>query len=148
MTTQSEIIEAARAKIGTPWLHQGRLPGVALDCIGLPICVTRELGLMPADFDVNGYSRWPDGTLLGYCKSNLIQLPGPELGALVVLVTQAEPQHVGFIAPYRHGGWSIIHATNAGQRQAVVETRFMPSPTMRPVGYFRFPGVIVEEGLN
>jgi len=49
-----EILAAARACLGTPFLHQGRIPGVALDCAGLVVAVAQAIG---ADYvDRTGYS--------------------------------------------------------------------------------------------
>ena len=37
--TSADIIAIARACLGTPFRHQGRIPGVALDCAGLVVAV-------------------------------------------------------------------------------------------------------------
>lgn len=141
MTTAADIVRAARAQIDTPWRHQGRLPGIALDCAGLVICVARELRLLAAEFDINGYSRNPNGTMLALCDQHLLRIAGPELGAVLVLATQREPQHMGIVGDYRHGGWSIVHASNAGDRPRVLETRLMLGRTMRLVACYRMPGL-------
>ena len=141
MTTAADIVAVARAQIGTRWVHQGRLPGVALDCVGLVVHVGRATGLVAPDFDVNGYSRAPDGDMLNQAGLHLVRIDGPELGAVIVLATEVEPQHVGIVADYRHGGWSIVHASNAGVAR-VVETRLMFTRAMALRGYFRFPGIV------
>ncbi|MBK8745664.1 MAG: peptidase P60, partial [Propionivibrio sp.] len=38
------ILAAARACIGTPFVHQGRIPGLALDCAGLVVAVAQAIG--------------------------------------------------------------------------------------------------------
>jgi NlpC/P60 family putative phage cell wall peptidase len=43
MTAQSPIVVAARAWIGTPYLHQASLRGAGCDCLGLLRGVWREL---------------------------------------------------------------------------------------------------------
>jgi hypothetical protein len=48
----------------TPFHHQARLEGVGVDCVGLVISVAREMGAVPADWDVGGYGRVPDGKRL------------------------------------------------------------------------------------
>jgi hypothetical protein len=137
--TAADVVAAARGHIGTRWQHQGRLPGAALDCAGLVICVARELGLVAQDFDVNGYVRVPDGTMIGWCDANMQRMPAPELGAVLSLIVHREPQHLGIVGDYRHGGWSLIHAaSNAGR---VIETRLMICRTMRIAGAWRLPGV-------
>jgi cell wall-associated NlpC family hydrolase len=66
---RSAIVTAARSWLGTPYRHQHRERGVGVDCAGLVIGVARQLGIVPADFDVNGYSRQPDGSLLAHCAA-------------------------------------------------------------------------------
>ncbi len=141
MVPAADVVAAARQHIGTPWQHQGRLPGVALDCAGLLIVVARELGLVPPDFDVNGYSRSPDGSMLDWCEANMRRIGEPELGAVLVLATSDEPQHLGIVGDYLHGGWSLIHANNSGDRPRVIETRLMFARNMQFRGAYRLPGV-------
>ena len=66
----TEVIAAARAWLGTPWRHQGRLKGVAVDCGGLILGVGKEQGLL--DFDTRAYGRIPDGQQLRtLCEQHL-----------------------------------------------------------------------------
>lgn len=139
--TGADIVAAARAQLGVPWVHQGRMAGHALDCAGLVIVIGRHLGAWPSTFDVNGYSRSPDGTMLAVCDEHLERINDLELGAVLVLATEKEPQHIGIVGNYVHGGWSIIHSTNAGPRK-VVETRLMFTRNMQRRGVFRIPGVV------
>jgi cell wall-associated NlpC family hydrolase len=44
-----DIVEKATRMVGTPFVHQGRLPGVGVDCIGLLVCAAREAGLDVGD---------------------------------------------------------------------------------------------------
>ena len=70
----AEILAAARTWLGTPWRHQGRLKGVAVDCGGLILGVGRELGLL--DFDTRAYGRIPDGQQLrALCEQHLVSKP-------------------------------------------------------------------------
>ncbi|MDD5585633.1 MAG: hypothetical protein PHY92_01580, partial [Alphaproteobacteria bacterium] len=56
------MIAAARACLGTPFHHQGRKPGVGLDCIGLIVVALQAAGYDVRDrFD---YSPRPDGRSL------------------------------------------------------------------------------------
>ena len=137
--TGADVVTAARAHLGTPWVHQGRLPGVALDCAGLVILVARQLGLVPADFDLNGYSRSPDGSMSRVCEHHMTALQALELGAVLVMQTDAEPQHMGIVGDYRHGGWSLIHASSSAGR--AVETRLMFARNQVLRGIYRLPGV-------
>src|SRR5579863_4434009 len=42
---RATIVAKAREYIGTPFVHQGRTKGQAIDCVGLVICTASELGL-------------------------------------------------------------------------------------------------------
>ena len=141
MMDRRGIIEAARAMVGTPYAHQARLPGVAIDCVGVVICVARAGGWVAPDYDVTGYGRRADGhTLMDQLGAHLLRVREPQPGDVVCVAFDRDPQHVGIAGDYRHGGLSIIHAV--GRRGAgVVETRLMFSPAMRLVAAFGFPGV-------
>lgn len=139
MISPMQVVEVARSHLGTPWVHQGRTPGVALDCAGLVIVVARELGIVPADFDVNGYTRQPDGSMARLCQEHMQRIDQPEIGAVIVLAIANDPQHLGIVGPYVHGGLSVIHAASAAGR--VVETRLMFARNFKLRGVFRFPGV-------
>ena len=65
------LVEAARSLIGTPYHAKGRLPGVGLDCIGVPIVAAWLAGVKPRSFDVRGYSDVPDGSLLPLCDQHM-----------------------------------------------------------------------------
>lgn len=138
---RADIVSEARTHIGTPWVHQGRTPGLALDCAGLLIVVARSLELVGQDFDINGYSRIPDGTMLRWCDEHMQRLPDIELGAALVLATKDEPQHMGIVGDYLHGGWSLIHSCNAAKPPRVIETRLMFASNLKLRGIYRMPGV-------
>ncbi len=41
---REDFVRVARSYIGTPFHHQGRLPGVGLDCAGVIVCALAECG--------------------------------------------------------------------------------------------------------
>lgn len=105
--TGADIVAAARAQIGTPFVHQGRIPGKALDCAGLLVTVAAAIG---AEYvDVAGYSRIPTGVLAGVMESQpcLVRIKVAEATAGDVLVMRfaKEPQHLAVLA-----GGTIIHS--------------------------------------
>lgn len=131
-----EIIAAARACIGTPFLHQGRIPGVALDCAGLLIAVAQAVG---AEYqDVTGYGPNPSGGML---QAALDAQPGlgrvsanaRAPGDLLLMRFSTEPQHLAVLT-----GETIIHAySHVG---TVCEHRLSSMWATRIVSVYRFRG--------
>lgn len=139
--TRADVVAEARKWLGTPWVHQHRAKGQAVDCAGLIICVARDLGLLPADFDLNGYSRMPDGTLLAVCDEHMdrIERSAMQPGDVLVMATEHDPQHMGILGDYRHGGLSLIHAASKAGR--VIETRLMFAGNQKFRGAYALRGV-------
>jgi cell wall-associated NlpC family hydrolase len=142
--TRADVLRVARSYLGTPFHHRGRSPGVGLDCAGVPVCVARELALVAPDFDVPEYRMAPDGTLLTWCRRYMREVGRGAMraGDVLAFVVDAEPQHLGILADYRHGGHSLVHAA---QRRAgggaVIETRLLFSRHLAFVAAFSLPGV-------
>ena len=117
----ADIIAAARTWLGTPWRHQGRLKGVAVDCGGLILGVDKELGLL--DFDTRAYGRIPDGQQLrALCEQHLCRKHIGDLASSSEAVGQAimpgdvllmrftrHLQHLAFVGD-RGEPFSLIHA--------------------------------------
>ena len=144
MNARAEVIRIARSYINTKFHHMGRKPGVGLDCAGVPICVARELGTVTQDFDVPPYTPTPDGhTMLEWCNQNLTRVQQEEMlpGDMIITVVDKDPQHIGILADYQHGGLSIIHASNTSSPPRVIETRLMFSRVLRFVAAYALPGI-------
>ena len=142
--TRADVLRVARSFLGTPFHHRGRSPGVGMDCAGLLICTARALGLVAPDFDVPEYRRAPDGTLIDWCERYMkrIEREAMRPGDAVALVVDADPQHLGILGDYRHGGLSIIHAASRRDGSgSVIETRLMFSRALRFVAAYALPGV-------
>ena len=137
--TPDEIIEAARSEIGTPFRHQGRSAGKAIDCAGLIVRVAELIGI-PVD-DQKGYSRLPSGAKLESAldgQSSVFLVRGAPLpGDILMLRFNKDPQHLAIFA-----GENIIHSTN--QTGRVVEERFDALWKSRLVRVYRFAGVSHE----
>lgn len=140
MTTRAEVVEFARTLKGTGYHHQGRVPGVGLDCLGVEIVTAWHFAMKPRTFDIVGYKRHADGvTLLRLCREHLTEVTKEAMGFGDVVVTAVEniPHHLGILVPYRHGGFSIVHAT---PERGVIETRLVLS-IMQFAAAFSLPGV-------
>jgi cell wall-associated NlpC family hydrolase len=143
MTTRAEVVAEARTWLGTPFGHQQRTKGLAVDCAGLVIGVARNLGLVPACFDVSGYARQPDGaSLMRACDEAMTRIAQADLqpGDVVVVAFDRFPGHVGIVGDHLHGGLSIIHALGVTARR-VVETQLVFFRSMRFVAAYRLPGI-------
>lgn len=129
----------------TPFHHQGRVKGVGVDCVGLLIGVARDLDIVPADYEVEMYGRVPDGsTLLQQASARMVRRPSGaalEPGCVVLVAVAVDPQHMGILGDYWHGGLSLIHALSTARPSRVVEARYMPSRALRFIAAFDFPGV-------
>lgn len=145
MTIRDDIVAAARARRGVSYQEYGRNEH-GIDCAGLLIVVAREVGILPPDFDVRGYSQRPDGTLLDHLAPHM----GPRLnkatmraGDAIVIETDEHPQHLGILASYkgRYDVLSIIHASNDPRYMRVVDMRLMFSKHFRFAAAYAFPGV-------
>ncbi len=121
-THQTKIIDLARECMGTPFAHQGRIPGTALDCAGLLVQVMEGLGL--AYDDQHGYPRRPYRGLLEKALREqpcMNEVPKSELAAgdVVLFRISTSPQHIGI-----YTGGNVIHAYSTTGR--VVEQSFAP----------------------
>ena len=105
--TAEEIVAAARSELGTPFAHQGRIPGKRLDCAGLLIRVAFLLGVPVVDH--GGYARRPSNGLLESALDNqpgIEQCPVSQTPGLMFLMRfKGEPQHLGICT-----GDTLIHA--------------------------------------
>lgn len=109
--TSDDLIRAARDCLGTPFHHQGRQPGVGLDCGGLLVVALRAVGVDP--IDMAGYARRPHGGTLERLldsQSFLVRVAIQERAVADVLLMRfgAEPQHLALLT-----GETIIHAWEA-----------------------------------
>jgi NlpC/P60 family putative phage cell wall peptidase len=130
MTTGQDIVNEARTWIGTPFQHQGRVKGRAVDCVGLVVGVARAVGF--EIMDEAGYSRQPFGQLLqSICDAQGIKVDKPQPGDVLMMRFIREPQHLAIYA-----GDTLIHTH--GRVGKVVEHRIDPTWQRRIVAVYRF----------
>lgn len=132
--TGADVIAAARALIGTPFAHQGRLPGIALDCAGVIVATATALGI--AHDDVAGYSRLPGNGLLrqvldGQAALVPVRTDAIAPGDILLMRFKREPQHLGI-----YTGETLVHAWQIIGN--VCEHAFDESWRRRVVAAYRF----------
>jgi cell wall-associated NlpC family hydrolase len=144
-TTRQDVIRVARSYIDTPYHHMGRWPGLGLDCAGVMICIGRELGMVPPDFDVPAYSPHPDGnSLMAWSEEffgHAVTQEELQPGDVLIVKVGPRPQHIAIVGDYVHGGLSVIHSCINATPSRVIETRLMWSRLMQFVAAFAMPGV-------
>lgn len=109
MTTREQIIAEARTWIGTRWVHQGRLKGVACDCVGVGICAPRTVGVFAPDFDIKGYAEYPEPqVMVKFLRLHMDPIGvGEATGADILLVRPRRlPQHLQLLT----FDGTVIHA--------------------------------------
>lgn len=142
--TRDDIIAAARREIGTPFRHQGRLPGKALDCAGLVVRVAYVIG---ADYlDYSGYSRHPSDGLLESAldaQPALVRVPMADMqaGDILLMRFNSDPQHLALFAGHSpvYQAEGIIHAWL--QARKVCEHILTDEWRSRIVRVYRFTGI-------
>jgi NlpC/P60 family putative phage cell wall peptidase len=117
MPVGTEIVATARGWIGTPYLHQASLKGVACDCLGLLRGVWRELeGAEPQTIPV--YSPdWAEATgeetLYAGLARHAREIPRDEIAAgdiaLFRMISHGPAKHCGIVAE-KNGRLMLIHA--------------------------------------
>lgn len=109
MTAASVIVERARTQMGVLWVHQGRVPGVALDCAGLVLYALDKQ-------DVPDYGRNPAH---GKLEAAVTHFTGTQPldgvddirpGDIVVMAYGGDGRHVGIVAQDMYGQLTIIHS--------------------------------------
>lgn len=117
---RDQFIAALRSELKTKWQHQGRIPGVALDCAGLLVVAAEKCGHQLLDKKV--YERRPDASiLLQYVRENGLKMVGKhnlEVGDVLIMSYDNNPQHFAVVTEV-HPAPRIIHG--AAKYHQVVE---------------------------
>ena len=123
MIERSHIVSTARGYIGTPFHHQGRSVH-GMDCVGLLVCIARDLGINVRDNTT--YPRIPDPAelLAGLERNGLRRLEsgkdaGP--GDVVVFWCRPKSREAHHVAVLTEEG-TLVHALSELGR--VMETPY------------------------
>lgn len=108
------LFEVASNYIDTPFVHQGRVPGSGLDCVGVYVCAAHAVGLKLHDFIAYGKEA-SSKELLARLKENFVLVEPKEKQKddllLFWVITKNIPQHIGLYG----GNGSFIHAYSRPQ---------------------------------
>ena len=125
-----QLVDVARTYVDTPFHHAGRLPGVGLDCIGVPVCAAIACGFDVED--VRAYPLRPNGMLQSIMESKLLRVDTRREGdVLLMRFDQALPHHLALLT-----GPTIIHAHIAARK--CVEQDFTEWWADRVMAIYRF----------
>ncbi len=143
-----EIARAVRACLNTEWMHQGRRPGLGLDCIGLALIAARAVGEVTPEqeAEIPNYGVIPHkNSFLRFMQRNLSLITWPEVlvGDLALICWRSYPMHVGIMVDRDARGslqapFDMIHADAASC--GVREMIFDPKGVVVH-GYYRFRGL-------
>ena len=135
--TREQIIAAGRALLGTPWAHQGRTPGVGIDCAGVVLHILKLNGMT---YEVNGYPYEPNGELMAHADACLTRVSKAAFQPADVLVFRIKrlPQHIALVTDK-----GILHSFNrgAGTLSKVVETSLTDQWRSHIVAAYKFPWI-------
>ena len=127
------MIAAARDCLGTPFHHQGRKPGIGLDCIGLIIFALQAAAFKVCDR--RDYGLRPDGrSLVAALEAHgARRVDSLRRGDVLLFRYDRQPQHVALATDEN----SMIHSfAPAGK---VVETSIGAYWQRRLTAIYRFP---------
>lgn len=118
----TDWIAENRSNEGTPFIHQARLKGVGVDCIGSIVVSAGKFGQDISNVPSN-YGRSPDPSIiLDYLSISALVRPDESKklipGYIAVVIIQTLPQHFGVLS--ENGNW--IHACSSTGK--VVEVPF------------------------
>lgn len=121
MTTRVDIVDEARRWLGTPFRHQGRVLGEAVDCGGIIVMVARRFGLDQGYSDPVGYPAQPhtdfvERLLDQYAVS--IRPADRQPADIATFAFAGKIHHVGILTDRNN----VLHAWNRGPGSVVVET--------------------------
>lgn len=136
-----DVVAKAREYLHTPFVHQGRLKGIGVDCVGLLIGIAHELDV--CEVEQVAYRRQEDGrVLLEMLEKHLTRLPEdaePLPGRILAFRYRNAPQHAAVVTEADgEGRFSIIHALERGVVEHALDERWK----RRLCGIFEIPGMV------
>lgn len=146
MPSIDEVVSEARSWLRTPYRHQGRLKGTAVDCVGVIIetgLATGALGVSRETFDqafrrFRAYGRLPNPTRVREALATFLKpIEHPAFGDVAFLRwDRGPPMHLAILAEHERRP-TIIHAH--GWVGHCVEHGFEAEWPGRVDSWWRFP---------
>lgn len=134
-----EVVDHARAMVGTPYLHQGRTR-FGVDCVGFIVVVMQRCGNVPRELEHANYGRLPKSALIERTREHCTPIKGPEPGALI-LIRWPGDLNPGHVAIHTGHDGLMIHAYQTLGR--VVEHGYRGAWVKLTHSFWRLPGVDV-----
>jgi NlpC/P60 family putative phage cell wall peptidase len=140
-----QVVAAARAWIGTPYVHQASCKGAGTDCLGLIRGVWRDvMGAEPErapPYTPDWAELTGEETLLAAARRHLSEIPVATAGAGDVLLFRmahgAPAKHAAIVSAVERGQAAVV--IHAYWGQAVCETRLTPWWRRRIAAAFGWP---------
>lgn len=148
--TGRAIVEVARSWLLTPYVHQHRLKGAGVDCVGLVIGVGLEAGILPTWSEEawaphQGYGRAPNPEHMTRAIRQFMDPaavdprdPAPDGCVGFFGWRQHMPMHLAIMGTAPDGRRTMIHAFSGVG--LVVEHGFDAEWPGRVVSWWRYPG--------
>ena len=141
---RSEIVEAARGWLGTPYRHQASCMGAGADCLGLIRGVWRETVGTEPEHPPAYTPDWAEArggerlmaAALRHMKRVLPEDTGPGDVLLFRMIERGPAKHAAILVSPSIEQGTILHAYSG---HSVCETRLTPAWTRRLVAAFQFP---------
>ncbi|MGL4635978.1 MAG: DUF6950 family protein [Beijerinckiaceae bacterium] len=140
MTVQTQVVEAARSWIGTPYMHQASLRQVGCDCLGLVRGVWREIygsePFSPPPYSPDWAEASAEETLADAARQHMLPIPVGEAAAGDLMLfrwrTGSPAKHCGILT----GSATMVHAHDGA---SVSEVPVGPWWRRHIAFAFRFP---------
>lgn len=146
MVARAEFVETVLSYVGTPYHHQGRMPGVGLDCPGPVICAARHHGIMPPEFNVTAYGRIPDGQALkAHCAAYMEPITWDQATIADVVLAgfrNGPPQHMGIIVDKSPDKTYWVQAEGYRHKKVIKSRLVFGDRFMQFHAAYRVPGLI------
>jgi cell wall-associated NlpC family hydrolase len=133
----ADILAEARTWLGVRYMWLGR-DRQGIDCVGLPLCVGKNVGL--TTFDSRAYGRDPQPRQLveGLAKAGFTFVRAIEPGDLALLKVHNQPRHCGIVEHDATGRIFLLHAWEPAGK--VIREPYYPERYGRLSLAYRFPG--------